>query len=244
MGTAERIHPTTQRLGHRLGLGVSILGALALSACAARQPQPTAPPAAPASALPAPVSLTAPAVTDAVPTPGALPNVARLGVVQDEASTERRIGDYLTQRGAKVRYETRGEDIWVVLQMSADEVPPYRVIIDTSPSGHSRNGGGITERVILLRLFSGVTILPQQRQAVLAELNKHHTRMWAGTFVINEQDGELEAQWPLNITSPEATLHPETVYDAWYRLSQSYVDLFPRLAPILSGSGGAPRPGV
>ena len=128
--------------------------------------------------------------------------------------------------------------------MTADNMPNYRIIIDTTPSGRAKSGSGITERVILLRLFTGLKVSAQRKPQVLAALNLHHSRVWAGTFVVNEEDGELEAQWPLNIAGADATVQPETVFDAWYRLCSSWSDLFPKVAPILFGGAEAPRQGV
>lgn len=227
------------RLAKIATVGVSLSAAL-LAACATPKPPPLVvpPPAAVAPAAP---------VSEAMPAPLVL-GAPRLSVVQDEASLERRIGEYLTQKGYKVQYQSKGDDVWVRLDMSRENMPNYHVIIDTTSSGRAPGSTGVTERVILLRLYSGLHVSAQRRPAVLAVLNQHHTKLWAGTFVINEEDGEIEGQWALNITSPEATLHPETVFDAWYRLCMSWKDLFPKIAPILfnGGPGSEPteRPGV
>jgi hypothetical protein len=101
----------------------------------------------------------------------------------------------------------------------------YSLIIDTWFTTDDKS-----ERVIDVRLFSGVIVPPDQQPAVLSVMNVHHAEYWAGRFYINPEDGEIEGQWSINM--PGLCVHPELVLDATLRLSQSWLQLRPELPDV------------
>ena len=195
---------------------------------------------APACATTAPHDPVPPTPKPAVRPTGNVPppmGSKALAVVADEESLEQQIAVYLRERGLRVQIQRRpgSQDAWVVLKFEGGAKPPYRFVVDTAISARDP-GGKITERVVIVRLFTGVTVPPTALAAALQTVNKHHARIWAGTFYVNPRDGELEAQWPLNIPGRGVTIHPEQVYDAISRFSASWNDLFSALSPVLRGT--------
>ncbi|MCS6913877.1 MAG: hypothetical protein RMK29_03605 [Myxococcales bacterium] len=158
-----------------------------------------------------------------------------LQVVQDEFRTEERIGAYLLKKGHKVTIATPNTQEVpgkvVILDMTSESVPDYRVIIKSQSSGQDRQTSRILERVVLVRLLSGVKLPRSSWGAALEVINQHHAASWAGTFTIDTDDGEVVGYYPINITLTYS-IHPEMVRDAWVRLCMSWEDLYKKLRPL------------
>jgi len=161
-------------------------------------------------------------------------NVIR--VAADESSIERQVGMYLQSQGLAVQLVTvkDGSDSALVFDFAADEsTPEFRMGINTKIS--AGEPGAVKGRVLVVSLLSHLKVRPEQLNDVLTVLNHHHATVWAGCFYVNEQDGELEAQWPIDVKS-DYTVAVQQVEDAVQRLIQSYSVLFPQLAARLNGS--------
>lgn len=157
-----------------------------------------------------------------------------LQVVPDESSTEKRMAGYLTERGLKVMSldESAGDQI-LYLDFDKDEHPPaLQIVIDTDIS--NKNNGHVDGRVVMVRLLSHVMVPPERRAATLPVINAHHAAVWASCLYINEKDGEIEGQWPIDIEARYA-VDPAQVQDARDRLIESWSLLYPKLAGVIDG---------
>jgi hypothetical protein len=165
----------------------------------------------------------------------------QLRVVPDESSIEKRLGSYLTERGLKVTLanETANDQVLLLDFSKSDQTPEFRIAIDTLISTGEANH--VDGRVVIVKLLSHVTVPPERRVDALQVLNAHHFAIWAGCFFIDEKDGELEAQWPINVEA-EYGVDPAQVQDAMERLISSWEVLYPKLSPVLGGVPAAPAP--
>ena len=159
---------------------------------------------------------------------------AELRLARDEGSTERRIGEHLRKRGLSVNLIDANKlgDSVLVIDVGEDEKSPgARLVIDTQVSKGERSAP--TGRVVLVRLLTHVIIPPAARSDLLQIVNQHHQTVWAGCFFVNERDGELEAQWPINIEQ-DYSVSVREVEDAIQRLMLSWMALYPKLAAGMS----------
>ena len=147
-----------------------------------------------------------------------------------ESSIEERIAQDFRRRGLKVSLnEVRDGDQTLVINWAGEgSQPPPKIVIDTQYSGVAPAGKSDAHRprVILMMLYTGVVVPEHERSSVLRAINKHHATNWAGTFYVNPKDGEIEANWPLNIPANRARVHPDTIHDAMMRVLMSWQDLF------------------
>jgi len=190
-----------------------------------------------------------------------------LRVVQDESSLEHRIGDYLTGKGLTVLYRNQAsqatsrasttrpgrsasdkaaKDEWLILLFSGEnEIPDFRVVIDTLPSAHDPSRPGlITERAVQIRLYTQTYVRPARRSEVAELLCARHRQTWAGTYCI-DTDNELMCTWVLNVTS--YGLPAENVFDAMVRMIRNWNEFYPLAKPLLTMTkptvlGAAPTP--
>lgn len=181
------------------------------------------------------VSGCAPRSTDPPPSD---PSYLRLS--QDESTTEEAIAQQLKARGIQAEVgasKSDPNDKFVTLRFHQEGMPDWLILIDTQVSG-KRPDGTATERVVLVALLTSVRIPPEARPMLLTVLNRHHRNSFAGTFSVDPQ-GDVTALWPLNIASPLAPLHIETIVDAAYRLSKSWEALFPKIRAAFQPSRSA-----
>lgn len=164
---------------------------------------------------------------------------AGLQVVQDEFRTEESIGAYFIKKGHSVTIANPNTQAVpgkvVILDMTSESVPGYRVIIKSQSSGQDREKSRVLERVILIRLLSGVKLPQPSWGAALEVINQHHAASWAGTFTIDTDDGEVVGHYPVNITRTYS-VHPEMVRDAWVRLCMSWEELYKKFRTLPGGA--------
>lgn len=155
----------------------------------------------------------------------------------DEGDLEEQIARYLEEEaGLRVVVGNAADprDRYVLMKMEGSNgSPDFDMIVDTLASARD-DQGTITERVILVRLKSGVVVPEPARPLVLRAINAHHEAYFAGTFWI-ASSGEIEGQWPLNLTDRKAPIHAATVADAVLRLWQAWDALFPALQATVPG---------
>jgi hypothetical protein len=150
-------------------------------------------------------------------------------VVHDEGSTERQIAKQLQRDGVRVNVidaNRLGDTILLIDIAKDDKMPGVRLVVDTLVSKGEKSAP--TGRVVMLRLLSRVVVPPEARDQALRVLNQHHQAVWAGCFYINDRDGEIEAQWPINVES-DFSVPVAEVEDALRRLVMSWVQLYPKL---------------
>lgn len=161
-------------------------------------------------------------------------------VATDEGSVEEQLATYLEQTaGLHVTVANGADpsDRFVVMQMEGTGgAPDFDMVVDTLPSAQDQNQV-TTGRVILVRLKSRVAVPATARVAVLEAINAHHVEYYAGTFWIGTE-GEVDGQWPLNITADEAPVHAAMVADAILRLWQSWDALYPAVGQAIAQSNG------
>lgn len=155
-----------------------------------------------------------------------------LTCAQDDASTERRIAEYLRTKGLRVQTDNRGDDLTVTVGFESEGRPAYRIIVDTIPLSVAEDGT-VQERVIKLLLATGVFVPLEAKKTVLEIANHLHARMPIGRFVVNEEDRELEMNWSLNVMGSEQPVHLETVSDAIARMLGAWQETHTFFADIL-----------
>jgi len=165
-------------------------------------------------------------------------------VSQDESSVEEAIGSYLQKEGFMVAYvdiskDRNKEDKALVIPFGNMRiVPDFRIFIDTLPSGRQRSTKKILERVVLIRLLTRTYVRKGHETALLKCLNAYHRDRWAGRFYI-DKDGELVADWPLNILG--TGLPADLVNDAVVRLISGWSSLYTEVKPHVSAVSGKPE---
>jgi hypothetical protein len=145
---------------------------------------------------------------------------------KDEASIERQIAKYFTQRGIQAEYREQDGNGRVVVTYLSNGLQ-WRVILDTTDTSHGKAGRAIG--LILdtdYKVDEDIEILK-----ALAVLNNFHVKRWAGTFYFDPSDHEITGQWYINL--PSVSVHPEVVVDALKRLSGSWVELHHELEAVL-----------
>lgn len=90
-------------------------------------------------------------------------------------------------------------------------------LVDTQASSKDQS-----ELAIQIRVDPIIQVPAAGRPKVLATINAHHAKNWAGTFFIDDE-GSLLGQWTLNL--PKASLDVAFVKDAILRLYQSWQQL-------------------
>ncbi len=154
---------------------------------------------------------------------------SQLTVVQDESSMEQSIARYLRHaHHLVVEEKTQAQDKGDVYL----EVPPkdelsskLRMTIDTQPLNRDKDNK-VTERGILISLFTGVSVKKEEVAKVQTAINDFtRRRMFSSIFI--DSDGELVCTWSLNVLSQG--LPTEYVFDALARVANAWKMLYPEL---------------
>jgi hypothetical protein len=117
--------------------------------------------------------------------------------------------------------EADSDDAYVVTLWGNEEMPPYRIIIDSQAS--SKSGA---ERALVVYLYSGVAVDAEGRPAMTMVLNDINENYWAGGFHV-ARDGELVLKWAINAS--EQGVHGFQIPDMVVRMSDVWVEVYPRL---------------
>ena len=136
-----------------------------------------------------------------------------LRVTKDEFKLEEEIGEYLEALGLHVQYRKQDNDL--ILHLGYSE--GFTIRIDTWFTTDDE-----TERLVAIRLLTGMKVAEKDLSLVYNQINAHHVEYWAGTFFV-DSDNEIRGQWSINI--PAADLPGALVDDAMGRLGSSWVAL-------------------
>lgn len=109
-----------------------------------------------------------------------------------------------------------GQEV-LVLRPPAKVSPSTLFLIGSAASAQDRS-----EVAIQIRIDPSVIVSKTQQSRVLAEINAHHQRNWAGTFFV-DPDHSLLGQWTFNL--PGRPLNAAFVRDAVLRLEESWAEL-------------------
>lgn len=109
----------------------------------------------------------------------------------------------------------QGKHEVLVLRHAAS--PQLVLLIDSAQSAADGS-----ELAIQIRLDPSLRIPDAARNQLLAQLNAHHARNWAGTFFVDAQ-GSLLGQWTFNL--PGRPLDVNFVSDAVLRIQESWAEL-------------------
>lgn len=156
----------------------------------------------------------------------------RLTVVQDESSMERVIEDYLKSEHDLIVEEKmlEGDDLALVLPYQGDPMPDFRLSVDSQPLNRDEDSGMVTERGLVLNIYTGVTVPEEKFEPAIRVINDLNRRkVFASVYI--DTDGEIVLSWTLNVL--EQGLATEYVYDAIVRLVQNWATLYKDLSPVL-----------
>jgi hypothetical protein len=120
--------------------------------------------------------------------------------------------------------------LWYSIDIPSDKMPNLRIIMTTQATGKRDGEDSFAERVLILRLFTGILVHPDQARPFLEKLNHYHNRCWAGCFRIHD-DHEIEGSWALNIL--EGGILVDYVWDAMVRILTGWRSLYQDLKPLL-----------
>jgi hypothetical protein len=149
----------------------------------------------------------------------------RLVVVQDESSMERIIERNLIEKHKLTVNEkfAKPDDLYLVVPMKGDPMPPYHFTIDTQVANKDDNTGRITERAVLVELNTEIKVPEDKWVAVMRLLNNlNRGKIFASAYV--DSDGEIILGWNLNVMSDG--LPVEYVYDAVAREDKLWREIY------------------
>jgi hypothetical protein len=155
-----------------------------------------------------------------------------LTVTQDESSLERVIKNNLATRHKLIVTEKLWDanDLYLELPFKEDTVPAFRILIDTQKSNYDSASDKITERAVILTVFSNMKVPQERRAAVLEVFNEFNSNNIFSAFYI-EDDGEIVCCWAINVMAEG--LPTECVYDAVHRVAKNWRDVYPAMSKAL-----------
>jgi len=120
----------------------------------------------------------------------------------------------------------KDEMLWLSIEIPSENMPQMRLVITSQPSGKTDENGALTERVVILRLFTRVFVTPEKRGEFQEKINLFHNRSWAGCFRIHE-DNEIEGSWAQNVL--EGGLFVDYIWDGIIRILTGWKKLHQEL---------------
>ena len=154
-----------------------------------------------------------------------------LTVVQDESSMEQTIERYLKDKHQLVIDEKTNSsdagDLYLELPFKGDPMPKFRMDIDSQPLNRDKDTNKVTERGVLLNLYTDVRVPADKMGVALVVINDFNRRKaFCSAYV--DTDGEVVCSWILNVL-PDVGLPTEAVYDAVARVQNIWKAIYPDL---------------
>lgn len=151
-----------------------------------------------------------------------------LFVTDHNREIELKIASFLEKKGLNVerkvfRNDTDNIYIWMRLGHSDNDDAVIDFSIYTSVS--ATNNNVVNERVVRiigLPQYEGVKNIKNKNE-VLDFINKWSNQYWSPPTVFLDQDNDLRFEWPINIPGINVPVHCEQVYDAVFRILNSWV---------------------